>query len=233
MIEQQTIALGEGLSPEAMTAYILKPASGNPPKSLVVLLHGLGSNGQDLISLAPEWAGALPNTIFVSPDAPFALDMAPYPMPGAYQWFSLQDRDPDVMLEGLKMAKPLLDSFLEKLLQRYDIAEENCALAGFSQGTMLSLYVGPRQEKPLAGVLGFSGALLGGENLNFDDTHRIPIHIIHGEADDVVPVMAWEAAKKSLEINGFSVSGHTTPGLGHGIDEAGIESGREFLNKIL
>ena len=233
MIEQQTIALDDGLSPSAMTAYILNPTSGNPPKSLVVLLHGVGSNGQDLISLAPEWADALPDTVFVSPDAPFAFNMAPFPMPGAYQWFSLLDRDPSALLEGVKTVKPLLDSFLQKLLQNYKIAEENCALAGFSQGTMLSLYAGPRQEKPLAGILGYSGALLGGEHLNEDDTHRIPIHIIHGESDDVVPVMAWEAAKKSLEMKGFSVSGHTTPGLGHGIDEAGIESGREFLNKIL
>jgi phospholipase/carboxylesterase len=46
------------------------PASGGAPKSLVILLHGYGSNGEDLIDLAPYWQAALPDTLFLAPDAP-------------------------------------------------------------------------------------------------------------------------------------------------------------------
>ena len=68
-----------------------KAASGNA-KSLIIFLHGVGSNGDDLIGLAPYLSQALPHTAFVSPNAPFRYDMLPPGYPGGYQWFSLQDR---------------------------------------------------------------------------------------------------------------------------------------------
>ncbi len=68
---------------------------------MVILLHGLGSNGQDLISLAPLWAQRIPDAVFVSPDAPFTCDMVPPGYPNAYQWFSLQDRDPRIVLQAV------------------------------------------------------------------------------------------------------------------------------------
>jgi phospholipase/carboxylesterase len=61
------------------------PAAGGAAQQLVILLHGLGADGQDLIGLAPHWAQALPNAAFASPNAPFPCDMAPY----GYQWFSV------------------------------------------------------------------------------------------------------------------------------------------------
>ena len=71
--------------------YEHMPEEGGKPSSLVILLHGLGSNGRDLISLAPFWAKDLPETVFISPDAPFVCDMAPM----GYQWFSLQELAPE------------------------------------------------------------------------------------------------------------------------------------------
>ncbi|MHA1597925.1 MAG: alpha/beta hydrolase, partial [Alphaproteobacteria bacterium] len=65
----------------------LDPASGGKPKQLVILLHGVGSDGNDLIGLAPHFAQVLPDALFASPDAPYAFDMAPV----GYQWFSLLD----------------------------------------------------------------------------------------------------------------------------------------------
>mgnify|MGYP005655256921 FL=1 len=70
------------------------PASGGDPDQLVILLHGLGADGADLIGLAPHWAQTLPNAAFVAPNAPYACDMAPM----GYQWFSVQDRTPEAML---------------------------------------------------------------------------------------------------------------------------------------
>ena len=190
--------------------YEHPPRSGTK-KQLVILLHGLGSNGQDLISLAPYWAPAIYDAHFVSPDAPFACDMAPAGYPNSFQWFSLQSRDPKDMLEGARTATPILKAFIQQQLETHSIAPENCALVGFSQGTMMSLSVAPFFKDGLAGVLGYSGALLWDEDNDKNAMHKIPVHLIHGEADDVVPVDAYHMARQKLEAEGFAVSGHSTP----------------------
>ena len=202
-------------------------------EQVVVMLHGVGSNGQDLISLAPMLSEKLPKTMFISPDAPFACDMVPPGYPNSYQWFSLQDRDPLVMLNGVKEVFPLVEEFIEEQLKTYDIPAEKLALLGFSQGTMTSLYSAPRLTDKIAGVLGYSGALLWDASDDAENLHKTPIHLIHGEADDVVPVQAHAQATQVLKQHGFDVTGHTTPYLTHSIDQKGIDSGIEFLIKIL
>ena len=213
-------------------SYEFQPSDGKPEK-LVILLHGLGSNGQDLISLAPYWARDLRDTIFVSPNAPFPCDMAPPGYPDSFQWFSLQNRDSDLILSGIKTAAPILQAFIDDQLEKYDITAEKCALTGFSQGTMMSLFHAPRHPSRLAGVLGYSGALFWEEGVNNASLNRIPIHLIHGRADNVVSVESWGMAKTKLEKESFPFSGHTTPGLAHNIDEEGIMSGGTFLASIL
>lgn len=203
------------------------------PTSIVLLLHGLGSNGRDLISLAPYWDGALPDTLFVSPDAPFPCDMVPPGYPDSYQWFSLQDRDPERMLAGVQAAAPVLNEFIARLLADYKLPPAKLALTGFSQGTMMSLYVGPHYKDKLAGILGYSGALVWPGDSDASRLQKLPIRLIHGEADDVVPVGAYHMGREALEKAGFAVSGHTSPGLPHSIDAQGIESGGEFLASIL
>ena len=212
--------------------YTHAPASGVAPNSIVVLLHGLGSNGQDLFSLAPYWAKHLPETVFVSPNAPFACDMVPKGYPNAYQWFSLQDRAPAKVEAGIKTALPHVESLLDSALKQYSLPASKLALVGFSQGTMMSLYAAPRYKDRIAGVLGYSGALFGADNIQ-GDAHKPPVHIIHGEADDVVPVAAYHDAQAKLNTLGFDVSGHTSPRLTHSIDERGIESGGKFLARVL
>ncbi len=211
--------------------YTHKPKE--PTKQIVVLLHGLGSNGRDLIGLAPELSQFLPNAIFISPDAPFACDMVPPGYPDSYQWFSLQTRDPSDILRGIKTATPILNTFLDNILEEYKLPASKLALVGFSQGTMMSLYAGPRYKNKIAGVLGYSGALFWEEGTKTEDLQNIPIHLIHGEADDVVPVEAFHEANNVLKAHNFNATGYTQPGLPHSIDMKGIESGGAFLKKIL
>ena len=97
----------------------------------------------------------------------------------------------------------------------------------------MSLYTAPRRAKKIAGVLGYSGALIGAEGLTGEGIHKIPVRLIHGDVDFVVPIQAYQMAKASLEAAGFEVSGGVTRGLAHSIDEDGIESGAEFLQSIL
>jgi phospholipase/carboxylesterase len=197
------------------------------PKQIIVLLHGYGSNGQDLISLAPYFAQNLPDAVFISPDAPFPCEIGV-----GFQWFSLAEYTPEKLLEGTLAAHPLLDNYLDKLLEEYNLSNENMALIGFSQGTMMSLYTGLRRKSPISGILGYSGALIGAETLP-NDENKPPICLIHGESDSVVPVVRYHDARAQLEEKGYVVSGQTTPNLGHSIDEEGIKSGQNFLSKIL
>lgn len=206
--------------------YEHKPAG--KAKQMVMLLHGLGANGQDLLGLAPRYAELLPRAVFISPDAPFPCDMAPF----GRQWFSLRDWTLQSMLRGVQEAAPILQSFISNQLQRYDLTAADLALVGFSQGTMMSLYAGPRSPEKIAGILGYSGALVWEAELDTGALHKCPVCLIHGEADMVVPITAYHHAKGTLEKGGFTVSGHTTPFLPHGIDEQGIRAGAIFLESL-
>lgn len=199
---------------------------GATPKRLIVLLHGLGADGNDLFGLVPALAPALPDTAFASPDAPFPCDMAPY----GRQWFSLQTRTPEAILAGVRESAGILNGFLDDALARLGLDDGKLALIGFSQGTMMSLYVGPRRAKQMAGIVGFSGRLVG-DAAEFRS--KPPILLIHGDADQVVPPDSLPLAVKALEKAGVPVEAVTRPGLGHGIDEEGLTRARDFLVKVL
>jgi phospholipase/carboxylesterase len=208
---------------------VQKPAAGGKPSSLVVLLHGLGANGADLMGLAPYWAETLPETAFVAPDAPEPCDMAPY----GFQWFSLQDRNPLVMMRGVAAAAPVLDAFLDEILAEQGVEARHLALVGFSQGTMMSLHVGLRRAAAPAAIVGYSGALLAGPELFVQIRARPPVLLVHGDADPVVPVSALDAAAIGLRSVGVTVETERRPGLGHSIDEVGLERGAAFLTAAL
>ena len=205
------------------------PASGGAPDSLVVLVHGYGADGNDLIGLAPHFGQALPGAAFVSPHAPYPCEMAPF----GRQWFSIQNEDPVSRLEEIRRAAAILDAFIDARCAALGIADDRLALLGFSQGTMMSLFVAPRRAVPCAGVLGYSGRLEGADLLAAETVSRPPVVLVHGDSDELLPLDRLEHARAALAENGFAVEAHVRPGLGHGIDEAGIEIGRRFLSSRL
>lgn len=207
----------------------LPPRSGDVPKSAVIILHGLGDSSDGIIGLGEAWAKGLPETEFIAPDAPFPCDMAPF----GFQWFSMLDASPDAILKGVKKAAPLLDEFIDKVMASRGLPPEKVALAGFSQGSMMSLYVAPRREQALAGVLGYSGALVGAEALPRERRSIPPIMLAHGTADDVVPFKAMALAEAGLHNANLNVSALVCPGLGHSISDDGLAKGLAFLRKIL
>jgi phospholipase/carboxylesterase len=210
------------------------PAKGGKPKQLVVLLHGWGADGNDLIGLAPALAPVLPEAEFLSPDAPFPCDAG-----FGRQWFSLGNRDPGsdmsdaVMTARLGAVAPMIDAFIDHALERRGLAPDKLALVGFSQGTMAALYVGLRRERAPAGILGYSGHLVAGAALAEDARSKPEILLVHGEMDEILPVAASRYAEKMLKKNGFTVNALFRPGLGHGIDEEGLRHGAAFLKRVL
>ena len=211
------------------TVMTQPPLAGGAPQSLVLLLHGVGSNGADLIGLAPYLAEALPHTEFVSPDAFEPYDMAPF----GYQWFSLADRTPAVLMREVRRTAPKLQGFIDQLLEERGLDDAKLAIVGFSQGTMMTLHVGLRRRRVPAALVGFSGALLAGPELAAEITARPPVLLVHGDCDEVVPVEALGFAESGLRAVGVPCETLLCRGLGHGIDDAGLVRARSFLTKIL
>jgi len=202
-----------------------KPAAGGHAKKLVFFLHGLGADGNDLIDLATNLAEVLPDTHFYSPNAPFSCDMAPF----GYQWFSLQDRDESNMIAGIRHAAPILNHYIDHLLAMHHLTDKDVAYVGFSQGTMMALYVALRRPEACAAILGFSGALIAPALLANELTCRPKVLLSHGDQDQVVPFAAMSSAARSLESLHIDVTTYVAKGLGHGIDQQGIKLGKNFL----
>ncbi|MDP2697028.1 alpha/beta hydrolase [Thalassospira sp.] len=219
------------------------PAASGTVKSIVVLLHGYGADGNDLIGLAPHFARALPDTVFYSPNAPQPCEMSPF----GRQWFSLAAYDPEflrrkpetmsgalrAMAEGARQSATSIDLFIDNLLAQHKLDAGKLALIGFSQGTMMALQTAPRRKDCLAGIVGFSGALLGGETLAAETLNKPPVLLVHGTTDPVVPVEASRLARDTLMQTGFDITLHERPGLQHGIDEQGIALATQFLKEHL
>jgi len=202
------------------------PASKATPKQLVVLCHGLGADGHDLIDLAPTWAHALPDALFVSVDAPFEHESG-----FGRQWWSVADRTPAVMEAGVRRAAGFLNGFIDAELARLALPTEAHALMGFSQGAMTVLFTGLRRAGAPRAILAFSGALIAPEKLAVEMANHAPVLLVHGEADDVVPVHRSHDAEATLRAAGVPVEAVYVPRLGHGIDDTGLSMGALTLQR--
>lgn len=206
----------------------IAPKSG-PAKNLVVFLHGYGSNGDDLISIGQEWAPYLPDTAFVSPNAPEVCEI----WSQGYQWFSIRAIDPDAFEreKQAEKAMPALNAFLDAQLAKWGLPESRLLVAGFSQGAMMAMYTMPRRQKPCAGVIGYSGMLIEAEALKRPEMVKIPVLAIHGDRDEVVPPASLDAIERGFSAAGYDVETILRPGLGHGIDGFGLTRGLDFVKE--
>jgi len=203
-------------------------AQSGAAKNLVILLHGYGADGNDLIGLAGPLGGALADTEFVSPNAPEPCAMSPM----GRQWFPISYLDgssEQEMRDGMARAVVALDAFVDAEIARSGLPASQVALVGFSQGTMMALHVGPRRADALAGIVGFSGRLLEPEALGGQVASKPPVLLIRGTADPVVPFDSMAAAEEGLGAAGLSVETLARPGLVHGIDERGMVAAAQFL----
>ncbi|MCF6326247.1 MAG: alpha/beta hydrolase [Devosiaceae bacterium] len=213
---------------EQLSGPMLAPKTGKA-KKLMVLLHGYGSDGNDLIGLARYWQSALPEMLFVAPNAPQKCPMNP----AGYQWFDLDLNREISRLTGSKNARPVLQKFLDQLWEQTGFDASETFLVGFSQGGMMALDVGLRLEKQPLGIISFSGGLIGEDNWESDIKIKPPVCLVHGEADDVVPVSMSINSKTRLEKINIKTAMQIEPGLGHTISVEGLGFALAFMRELL
>lgn len=211
-----------------LNEQVLPPLAAGAPRKVVILLHGLGDSGAGLIDLGRYWRAAFPQVEFVAPDAPYPCDMAPY----GFQWFSMQTRTLEAIEAGVRVAAPVLNAYIDHVLQTRKLKAADVALLGFSQGAMMSLFVAPRRTESFAGILAYSGALVGGESLGAEKKSAPPVLLVHGDADEVVPFTAFHAAVHGLKQAQIPLQYEQRPGMGHTIDEEALAIGAAFLRKV-
>ena len=210
-----------------MAAILDGPRAGaKTPRQLVVLLHGYGADGKDLISIGAQWSKLLPDAAFVAPHAPERCAQAP----AGRQWFPLTMRDPDERWVGVNAAQPALDAFLDAELERHGLDDRRLALVGFSQGTMMALHVGLRRRRAPAAIVGFSGLVVNPEELTpMPPGAAPPVLLTHGSHDDVIPVDALFMSADGLAEAGVPTQWHLSVGVAHGIDGGALSHAGLFL----
>lgn len=193
-----------------------------PAKNLMVLLHGVGSDGHDLIELVSYIQPSLPDYHFISPHGIEPYDMAPY----GRQWFSLQDRNPQTISKLLKNNINALQEIITQKQQELGLTNRDTTIVGFSQGAMIGLYLTLINQEPFQCMIAFSGVL-------FPPTKCIniktPICLIHGEKDEIVPIDAMYNASHYFAQHNIKYSEHKIAHLGHSIDGKGLEIMLNFI----
>lgn len=207
----------------------LAPLSGSRPNALVILIHGYGSNGEDLISLARMIQPALPDAAFVAPNAPLQTPRTA----AGYQWWPIETFSMAERAAGATAAAPDLDAFITQALAQADLPSDRALLIGFSQGTMMALHVGLRRPEPLAGIVGISGMLVAAERLQAEIKSRPPVLLIHGTEDDIVPFNSMDLASTALTAAGVRVESHVSTGVGHSVDQDGLAAATAFALRTL
>lgn len=200
----------------------LKPER-QPAAGCVVVLHGRGTNGYDLVPIVQAFR--LPRLRYLFPHAPF-------PVPFIWEgraWYELPPYD----REGILESRQLLFNLLEEL-EGEGLSSGQIALMGFSQGAVMSLDVGVRYPHRLAGIIALSGYLPFPESLHQEKSpvsQGLPVLLAHGTEDPVVPILGSRQAAQILKEEEFSVR-LLEYRMGHEVIPEEVAEIRRFLQDL-
>ncbi len=206
------------------------------PGATVLLLHGLGADGNDFVSLAQQLdLRAIGPVRFVFPHAP----IIPVTINNGYRmraWYDILGAELERREDEAGLRKSLAD--VEVLLAREKergMAPERIVLAGFSQGCAMALMVGLRHRERLAGIVGLSGylPLAGSTDAERSDANALtPIFMAHGQHDNVVPLDRGQASCAKLRALGYGVEWHDYP-MAHSVCMEELADLNGWLLKVL
>jgi phospholipase/carboxylesterase len=206
-----------------LSGPMLAPHSGGPARQVIVLLHGYGADGSDLIGLGHHWGPVFPDALFVAPNAPNPCSGNPF----GFEWFPLSVDRIAGRIEGAKTAAPVIVEFLDDLWAQGGVTPASTFLVGFSQGAMMSLHVGTALSRRLGGIVSFSGAFVPADG--FPAADKPPVALIHGDLDQVVDPQLSRQAADDLLAAGYDVTLHISQGVAHGIAPDGLDFATAFL----
>ncbi len=192
---------------------------------LLIMLHGYGSDEQDLFSFASE----LPESYFiVSVRAPYTLH------PYGYAWYAInfdaeQGKWSDN--EQAKASVDLLSRFIDEVIEAYPVDRNRVSLLGFSQGCILSFAVALTHPEKVRHVIGLSGYInrdILPKHLNRASYSHLDVYSSHGTADQVIPV-AW-ARKTQPYLNDLGIQNQYSEfPVGHGVSPQNFYEIRDWL----
>lgn len=225
----------------SLRARIVPPTPGEPVERVVVLLHGFGAPGDDLVALA-EWIEA-PGTAWVFPEAPMELGGL-YGDSRAWWMIDLDRLERDAargrpsdrsaeLPEGLAAARAAMIELLDGVRARFALAADRLVLGGFSQGAMLACDVALHNDRPLAGLILLSGTLLARTEWEPRMPARagLPVLMSHGTSDALLPLAAAETLRDLLVAAGLVVEWLPFEG-GHEIPPPLLEAVSDFLTVL-
>jgi phospholipase/carboxylesterase len=200
----------------------------NLNRNLIILLHGVGSNGANLAPLGQAWQHKLSDTDFASPDGPFAFDHGP-----GRQWFSINGVTEANRPQRVAEARETFDEALHTIIAAHGLTDnlERVALVGFSQGSIMALDAVASGRWSVGAVVAFSGRLASPSPLT--PVNTTPVLLIHGNADPVMPVSESQRAAATLRELGVDANVHILEGGAHSISPEGAALAEDFLARVL
>ena len=210
------------------TNYV-EPVSQEDPKSIIIMCHGFGGDGNDIKILAESWKRFLPNTGFYCPDGPEICSVNP----DGFQWFDLMDDNKNLIIEKSIVAEKILNNFINEILDKHKISKKSLCLVGFSQGCMISIQVGLKRNKQINSLIGFSGKVINQQHLLNNIKSKPKIFLMHGENDTIVSPTHLLEAKEYLNKCGINVKTKMFKNCEHRIPVEGYSLGLAFLKKNL
>ena len=212
-----------------LEATSISPLSKNKPQQVIVLCHGYGGDGKDISTLAINWQRFLPEAIFLCPNAPEICAVNPQ----GYQWFDLSSDKEELILEKSLVAEEKLNTFIDQILNNFQLEPNNLALVGFSQGCMMSIQIALKKKKQISCLIGYSGKVINQKHLS-DNIHSKPkIFLMHGANDTLVPPTHLLEAKEYLVKHGLKIKTKMFKDCEHRIPVEGVSLGLGFLKKNL
>ena len=217
-----------------MTSYNLEvtsisPLSKKKPRQAVVLCHGYGGDGQDISNLAINWQRFLPETIFLCPNASEICTVNPQ----GYQWYDLSSDKEEVILEKSLVAEEKLNTFLDQVLDNFQLEFNNLALVGFSQGCMMNIQIALKKKEQINCLVGYSGKIINQKYLSNNIHSKPKIFLMHGANDTIVSPTHLLEAKEYLANRGLKIKTKLFKDCEHRIPVEGSSLGLGFLRKNL